>query len=201
MNSHFLFAFFLATFTISCGQKQEQDHSTLSTASASAPGRFAIVKGCNGVMNENWLGTDKKTPVLGELDISVVTKPGTKTITGISFRHLIPGRFNKVSNEYNHSGLFEAKSAAIESLNVSSARGSSVIFMKSAPNQTVSLTTEGQTEIGNLVSLEFRNGDGADYVHMKINLLNPANGQTFSGSFSFEGCGLENISLLRANSK
>jgi hypothetical protein len=201
MKSKFLSAFFVVPFLVACGQKQELDSSTLSTASRAAPGRFAVVKACKGIMNEKWLGADKKTPVLGELDISVLTKPGTKQITAVSLRQLIPGHYNQGSSEYIHSGLFESKSAAIESINVRMVRGSTVTLMKAAPNQMVSVSTEGQTELNKLVSLEFRNGDGADFVRLNLTMLNPVTGQTINGSYYFEGCGLENIPLLKANSK
>jgi hypothetical protein len=201
MNSKFMLALLVSPFIVSCGQKPEQDSSILSTASASAPGRFAIVNNCKGEMNSQFLRVDKNTPVLGELNISVLTKPGEKLITRVSLRQLTPAHRILGSSEISQSGLTEIKSAAIESINVSMARGSTVTLMKAAPNQMISFTTGEQTKSYQLVSLEFRNGDGADFVHLKLTLLDSATALKLNGSFSFEGCGLENISLLKANAK
>ena len=201
MNSKLIIALIVSPAFVSCGEKTKHDNAVMSTKGSAAPARFAVVKSCKGLMNEKWLSPDNKAPVLGELDISVLAKPGTKQIQAVALRQLIPAHRIEGSSEIIPSALSESKSAAIEAIHVSMSRGSTVTLMKAAPNQTLALTTDGRTELNKLVSLEFRNGDGADFVTLKLTLLNSGTAQTSTGTVSFEGCILENLSLLKANSR
>lgn len=182
---------------VACGSAQE----SAEVAATAAPGRFAIVKACKGVMNADWLEPGTNKPAKGELDITVITKPGTKTITGLAVRALIPGHQMKGSDEYIHSGLYEIKDASVASLKVTKVRGSFVTAIKAAAGQKILSSTEGSTEAHPLVGVEFRNGDGASFVDLKLSMILPGVAGTFSQTLTFQGCDLQNVALLQANSK
>lgn len=201
MNSKFAVAVFVTPILVACGQAKEQDNSVLNAALKRAPSQIAVVRNCKGVLNEKWLSLDKHLPVVGELDISVLTKAGTKQITGVSLRVMIPAHRVAGVDAIVNSQLVEVKSAVVESLKVYKVRGSAVTFMNAAPNQQGRKTVGGQIQPINLANLEFRNGDGADYVPMQLTLLDPVTAKAQSVRYTFEGCGLENIPLLLANSK
>lgn len=186
-----------STFLFACKPTQESATATTSRGHT----QFAIVKNCVGELNSNWIDVSTKIPVKGELDITVGTLPNSKTIKTLTLRQLIPERRVASTNEILPRGLFEMKNISVASLKVSKSRGSYVTFVTAAPNQQVTLTSGSQKLSFDLVSLEFRNGDGADYVTLKIDIFNKNTAQKFSGDFYFDTCGLENIPLLLANSK
>ncbi|MEY3903112.1 MAG: hypothetical protein RL189_2418 [Pseudomonadota bacterium] len=116
----------------------------------------------------------------------------------ITLRKLIPERRVASTKEILPGVLFEMKNISLASIKVWKSRGSLVTRVTAAPNQKVSLTSANKKSFLDLVSLEFRNGDGADYVSLQFSMFDPSSGQNVSGDFLFDGCGLENMSLLRA---
>jgi len=187
----------LSTFFHACKPTQESATAT----SGRGHTQFAIVKNCVGELDSKWIDVTTKIPVKGELDITVGTLPNSKTIKTLTLRQLIPERRVSSTNEILPRSLFDMKNISVSSLKVSKSRGSYVTLVTAAPSQQVTLTSGSQKLSFDLVSLEFRNGDGADYVTLKIDMLNKSTAQKFSADFYFDTCGLENIPLLLANSK
>jgi hypothetical protein len=197
MTFQLISAIGIAALLVGCGRAEEN----ASLSSTPARSEFAVVKSCVGVMNEKWLTLDGKSPAEGKLDITVETLTPSKKIIGRSLRKSYPKRLVKGTNEILPSGILEIKHVSIESLTVKRVRGSLQTFVKAAPKQTALLTTEGESISFDLVSLEFKNGDGADYVTLKLNMVHRDTAQPFNGVFAFEGCRVENLPLLLSNSK